>query len=161
GASSLLVLKISLRRGSRLRRRYRARGVHEDNRRSLARRRHRPLVPGARGTRSAARGTQAPPAEEGRPRAGARGRASGMPLEPADDRLEAHHAPVGPARAGELVALAGEAEQLDLRLAQALERGVELLRLLDGAAPVLLAVHEEQRRAHVRGVAQGALPPQR
>ena len=61
------------------------------------------------------------------------------------------------AAAGEaVVCLAGVAHELDLP-SEALEGGEELLGLLDGAAQVPLAVEDQQRRAHPRGVAQRRL----
>src|SRR5690606_26820746 len=85
----------------------------------------------------------------------------GVGFEPTEDRLQAHDTPVRTAGARQLVALAREAQQLHLGVAEPLDGREELLGLLDGAAPVLLAVDEEQRGLDLCGVPDGALAPQR
>src|SRR6266536_4184916 len=77
-----------------------------------------------------------------------------MVVEPADDALEAFDAAVGAAAPAQVVALFGEPDHLDLRLADTAELNEELLGLLDWTAQVLLAVDQQKRRAHLFGVRQ-------
>src|SRR5207244_2009744 len=74
--------------------------------------------------------------------------------EPVPDVVEAFDPADRLAGAGELVALAGEAHELDLA-AEPFERAEELLRLGDRAAMVLLAVDQQERRRDPLGVING------
>src|SRR4051812_3229698 len=80
-----------------------------------------------------------------------------MPAEPLEDGVEALDAVGRPARAGELVPLAREEQQLG-RGAAALEGHEEPVRLLDRAAPVLLRVDDQHGYRDAVGVGQRALP---
>src|SRR5262249_31043976 len=100
------------------------------------------------------------PGRYGPGRSGARaGAVPQVAREPLEHDLEALVAMARRAGAGELVALAREPDQLHLGADQAQQRG-ELLGLLGRAAPVLLRVDDERRRADARGVGDRRLPPQ-
>src|SRR6266545_8330817 len=79
-----------------------------------------------------------------------------VPPPPVEDRLEACDAVAGQAGAGQLVALAGEQQELDLDLAL-LEGDEQALGLLDRAAPVVLGVDQQHRDADPVDVGERAL----
>ena len=81
-------------------------------------------------------------------------------VEPGEDPLEAVDPPVRAAVGLHLVVLLGVEDVLDLP-AEHLERGEELLVVGRRADPVLLGLEHEQRRAHVRRVAQRRGTPER
>src|SRR5450759_2922622 len=77
-----------------------------------------------------------------------------VPVEPLQYDLKTLHAVGRTARAGQLVRLLGEAHELDRPLEQA-ERHEEVLRLLDGAAQILLRMQDQERRVDALCVGRG------
>ena len=81
-----------------------------------------------------------------------------VPVEELEDDLDALHPVLGRPGAGQLVALAGEADELDVAAEQP-QRDEQLLGLGDRAAQVVLGVQDQQRRRDVVDVGDRRLAP--